>query len=153
MSATFHFSQTLVIDSNVGIWTVLPVLQAKDVDAPGRVLTWLRQGVNLVAPGWWVVECVSGIRMSLYAKRITTEQAHMAIDDLFLLEVETQPLDISLCKSALGWATRLQQARAYDAFYIALAERLQAEFWTADRRLANAAQQLGVNWVHWIGEE
>jgi predicted nucleic acid-binding protein len=141
-----------VIDSNVGIWTVLPVLQAKDVDAPGRVLTWLRQGVTLVAPVWWVVECVSGIRMSLYAKRISAEQAYTSIDDLFLLEVETQPLDISLCKAALEWAGRLQQARAYDAFYIALAERLQAEFWTADKRLVNAAQQLGVNWVHWIGE-
>jgi predicted nucleic acid-binding protein len=81
------------------------------------------------------------------------EQANTAIDDLFLLEVETQPLDISLCKAALEWATRLQQSRAYDAFYLALAERLQAEFWTADRRLANGAQQLGVKWVRWIGEE
>ena len=153
MSATSHFSRSLVIDSNVGIWTVLPVLQGNDVNAPGRVLTWLRQGVTLVAPVWWVVECVSGIRMSLHAKRITMEQANTAIDDLFLLEVETQPLDISLCKAALEWATRLQQSRAYDAFYLALAERLQAEFWTADRRLANGAQQLGVKWVRWIGEE
>ncbi len=152
MTATSHFSQTLVLDSNVGIWTVLPVLQARDVDAPGRVLSWLRQGANLVAPDWWVVECVSGIRMSLYANRISTDQAYTAIDDLFLLEVETQPLDVSLCKAALEWATRLQQARAYDAFYLALSERLSSEFWTADKRLANAAHQIGVNWVHWIGE-
>ena len=152
MSVTSRSSQTLVIDANVGIWTVLPVLQAKDVDAPSRVLTWLKQGTSLVAPAWWVVECVSGIRMSLYAKRISAEQAYTAIEDLYVLEVETQPLDISLCKAALEWATRLQQRRAYDAFYLALAERLQTEFWTADKRLANAAQQLGANWVHWIGE-
>jgi predicted nucleic acid-binding protein len=90
--------------------------------------------------------------MSLYAKRISAEQAYTAVEDLYLLEVETQPLDINMCKAALEWATRLQQRRAYDAFYLALAERLQTEFWTADKRLANAAQQLGANWVRWIGE-
>lgn len=79
-------------------------------------------------------------------------QAVVATEDLFALEVEMLPLDSALCKSALGWAERLQQSRAYDAFYIALAERLQVEFWTADKRLANATEQLGLNWVHWIGE-
>jgi predicted nucleic acid-binding protein len=90
--------------------------------------------------------------MSVYAKRITAAQADAAIESLFMIEVETQPVDLSLSRAALGWASRLQQRRAYDAFYLALAERLQTEFWTADKRLTNAAQQLGVNWVHWIGE-
>jgi predicted nucleic acid-binding protein len=69
-----------------------------------------------------------------------------------MIEVQTQPIDLSLCRAALNWASRLQQRRAYDALYLALAERMQTEFWTADKRLANAAQQLGVTWVHWIGE-
>ena len=56
------------------------------------------------------------------------------------------------CQSALRWAARLNQARAYDAFHLALAEELGAEFWTADRRLANAAQRAGATWAHWIGE-
>jgi hypothetical protein len=50
-------------------------------------------------------------------------------------------------------SNRLGQSKAYDAFYLALAERLKAEFWTADQRLANGARQLGANWAHWIGEE
>ncbi|HEX8230644.1 MAG TPA: type II toxin-antitoxin system VapC family toxin [Chloroflexia bacterium] len=152
MSATSHSSQTLVIDSNIGLWSVLPILQGNDVDAPRRVLTWLKQGIRLAVPEWWTVECVSGIRMSLYAKRITTTQADAAIESLFMIEVQTQPIDLSLCRAALNWASRLQQRRAYDALYLALAERMQTEFWTADKRLANAAQQLGVTWVHWIGE-
>lgn len=80
------------------------------------------------------------------------EQAVIATEDLFALEVEMLPLDNALCKSALRWAERLQQSQAYDAFYIALAEHLQTDFWTADKRLANATQQLGLTWVHWIGE-
>jgi len=56
------------------------------------------------------------------------------------------------CQAVLEWAGRLNQSRAYDAFYMALAEELGAEFWTADQRLARAAQQAGVTWTHWIGE-
>jgi len=33
-----------------------------------------------------------------------------------------------------------------------LAEELGATFFTADKRLANSAQQLGVGWVYWIGK-
>jgi hypothetical protein len=28
-----------------------------------------------------------------------------------------------------------------------------AELWTADQRLANGAQQVGVTWVHWVDEK
>src|SRR5438477_244782 len=66
--------------------------------------------------------------------------------------VETIPMDAPLCQAAFEWAGRLNQVRAYDGFYLALAEQLKAEFWTADKRLANAVQQIGANWVHWIGE-
>jgi predicted nucleic acid-binding protein len=57
-----------------------------------------------------------------------------------------------LCRSAFEWATRLGQKAAYDCFYLAAAERLGAEFWTADERLSNRASQLGAVWVHWMGE-
>jgi predicted nucleic acid-binding protein len=40
---------------------------------------------------------------------------------------------------------QLKRAAAYDSFYLALAETLRSELWTADKRLVNAA---GVSWVH-----
>ena len=57
-----------------------------------------------------------------------------------------------LCERAFDWATRLNQLPVYDSFFLALAEKLDAEFWTADRRLVNGARQVGVEWVHWVGE-
>lgn len=38
--------------------------------------------------------------------------------------------------------------------YLATAEHLGADFWTADRRLARHAKQLGIGWVRAVqGEE
>jgi predicted nucleic acid-binding protein len=88
----------------------------------------------------------------VYARLITEEEGRAAIEDLFALEVNLLPLDIHRCRSAFEWAQRLNQRRAYDACYLAVAEELGVEFWTADQRLARAAQQAGVTWTHWIGE-
>ena len=49
--------------------------------------------------------------------------------------------------STLSWGKRLAQSKAYDSFYLALAERMGEDLWTGDRRLFNRAQQLGVGWV------
>ena len=55
-------------------------------------------------------------------------------------------------RSAFDWATRLRQKSAYDGFYLAAAEQLGIELWTADQALVNNARQVGANWVHWMGE-
>jgi predicted nucleic acid-binding protein len=59
---------------------------------------------------------------------------------------------LRLRQAALSWATRLHQKAACDGFYLAAAEQLGAELWTADQALANNARQLGASWVHWMGE-
>ncbi len=41
---------------------------------------------------------------------------------------------------------------AYDAQYLAVAERCGATFWTADRRLLERTRQCGVAWVRLINE-
>jgi predicted nucleic acid-binding protein len=44
----------------------------------------------------------------------------------------------------------LNRVAAYDSFYLALAERLDAPFWTADQRLSRAANQ---PWINVVVEE
>ncbi len=143
-------SSVVVIDSNLTLWTVIPQLASHN-PAP-RFAQWYKASAHLVAPAFWLAECVSGIRLALYSKRITPERGQQSLDDLFALRVDLVPLDEPLCRSAYEWAERLNQARAYDALYLALAESLQAELWTADHRLADRARQIGANWVRWIGE-
>jgi predicted nucleic acid-binding protein len=101
----------------------------------------------------WLAECISAIRLAVYTRSITAEEGEAAIEDLFVLQVEALPVDAALCRSAFAWAARLGQARAYVGFYLALAEQMRAEFWTADERLVNRARQAGVTWVHWVGED
>ena len=55
--------------------------------------------------------------------------------------------DADLHLRALNMAERFALPAAYDAHYLAVAESLGAEFWTADRRLAQAVQT-AFPWVH-----
>ena len=52
-------------------------------------------------------------------------------------------------EQALDLAERFAFQAAYDAHYLALAEWLGGEFWTADGRLVQAVQA-GLPWVHLV---
>jgi predicted nucleic acid-binding protein len=55
--------------------------------------------------------------------------------------------DADLHRRALEMAGRLSLPATYDAHYLALAQALGAEFWTADRRLFQAVHP-PLPWVH-----
>jgi predicted nucleic acid-binding protein len=57
--------------------------------------------------------------------------------------------DVELHWRALDLAARFSLPTIYDAHYLALAERLGGEFWTADRRLFQAVQ-MGLEWVRLV---
>jgi predicted nucleic acid-binding protein len=54
-----------------------------------------------------------------------------------------------LHRRALDLAGKLSLSAAYDAHYLALAEYLGSEFWTADRQLARRVQA-SLPWVHLV---
>ena len=74
----------------------------------------------------------------------------MALSSLFALEVIIVEANEIRCHNALEWAGRLGQSRAYAGFYVALAEEIDAPFYTADRRLANSANEAGAEWAHFV---
>jgi len=88
----------------------------------------------------------------LYDRLLTPTLADQALSIILGLAIQPMDEDDQLCRAAFRWATRLEQRDAYDGFYLAAAEQLDAELWTADRRLANNAGRIGVKWVHWMGE-
>ncbi len=141
----------LVIDASATVNAVLPT-KVKKGDALDLFVRWQQAKLMLVAPEIWLPEVVSVIRNLIFGRMISSDEGEIAVDDIFRLGVKVIPSDQKLCKGALLWASRLGQSKAYDSFYMALAEGLGAALWTADQRLANAAQQLEVSWVHWIGE-
>ncbi len=143
-------SSPIVVDASLAVWALLPVMP--DIHALRFFSEWQLRGATLHAPALWPVECTSAIRRYAFAGVITQEEARIAVDDLFRLGVQVVPTTSAVCRQALTWAERLNQAKAYDGFYLTLAAEIDAILYTGDRRLANSASQLGLTWVRWIGD-
>jgi predicted nucleic acid-binding protein len=138
-----------VIDANLAVNTVLDITD--DLER-----FWERvdkEQITPCAPRLWLSETTSTIRFLLSRKEITADEAEQALRTLHGLRIEILNEDEELSLRALELAVKLGQSKAYDAFYLALAEKLVAEFWTADDRLANRCRKdLSLSWVHSIAE-
>lgn len=140
----------LVIDANIVAALVLPLPYSGP--ATRRVAVWKETGVILSAPLLLEYELLTILRKAVINGWLTTAAAAAAMETVSTLNIQCQFPGPELHEQALCWAERLGHSKTYDAHYLALADRLRAELWTADRRLANGAKQAGAAWVHWIGE-
>lgn len=140
----------VVIDANLGIGLVrqMPFSEA----FRRKMEQWIGDGVEIAVPGLWEYEVASGLRRLWSQQVLTREQAFGGLEQIMALHVVRYPADPGLLLSALRWAERLEQSKAYDSQYVALAEQYGAELWSADKRLVNALKAQGVTWAHWIGE-
>ena len=138
-----------VVDANIAIHTALEITENLE-------RFWKRvdeQQVTPCAPRLWMSETTSAIRYLLSQREITSDEAEEALRTIHGLRVEIINEDEELSLRALELAGKLGHSKAYDAFYLALAEKLVSEFWTADERLFNRCRKdLKLSWVHWIGE-
>jgi predicted nucleic acid-binding protein len=141
----------IVVDANIAIRAVLPTKENGRILE--RIKAWHQSRRDFYAPDILLPEAVSAIRRSIFNQWITEAEGRIAVEDMFRLGMEIVPSEAALCQAALIWAGRLGQSKAYDGFYLALAEMKTAELWTADERLFNRVRQLGFSWVRWIEEE
>ena len=84
-----------------------------------------------------MVEVVNALHRYVHHGMLLPEEASDALEAILGLGIELRS-DAELHPRALALANKLGLAAAYDVHYLALAERLGAEFWTADRRLQHA---------------
>jgi predicted nucleic acid-binding protein len=138
----------VVVDANLAIYSVLKTPHSPTATRVMERLAHL--GAQLYAPGLWWFEVTSVIHKNLFAGLISDEAAYTALD-IVTVGLGVQQVDVP-ARSAFDWATRLKKKAAYDGFYLAAAEQLGAELWTADQALVNNARQVGASWVHWMGE-
>lgn len=138
-----------VVDANLAVNTALNFSESLE-------RFWERINLEQItpcAPRLWMSETTSALRAYLAQKQITANEAEQALRTIHALRVEIIDEDGSLCMRALELAGMLNQSKAYDAFYLATAERVDAELWTADERLFNRCRDdLGLDWVNWINE-
>ena len=141
---------TIVIDASLAIFNVLDTPFGEMASRVWEKL--LRERASLAAPSLWQYEVTSVIHKYLFEKKLERDEAQQALDIILNFSINLVEGDSTLCHSAFQWADVLGQKAAYDGFYLALAEKLNADFWTADEHLVNLARQRGVTWVHWMGE-
>jgi predicted nucleic acid-binding protein len=90
---------------------------------------------DLAAPHLMPVEVANVLRRAVRARDISDEIASLAHRDLLGLRVELFPYEPF---AARVWELR-SNTTAYDAWYVALAESLDAPLATLDRKLSRAA--------------
>ena len=121
----------IVVDASA----ILEYLLGTDLAAPiGKKLR--AKGTDLDTLALCDVEFVSGLRSVVFRKEVSPERAAQAVEDY-----QDLPLRLHNHRPLLArmWELR-NNFSAYDAGYVALAERLEAEFLTADDPLARSVR-------------
>jgi len=119
---------TLVADASAIVEMLLGI---------GRHATWATAqlaGAHLAAPCFMPIEVANTLRRFQVTGLIGAEVASLAHADLLELHFEVYPYETV---AERAWALRANVA-TYDACYVALAERLDADLVTLDTRLARA---------------
>jgi predicted nucleic acid-binding protein len=135
----------VVIDASIAIKAVLPNL----LQAQCQALLVHLSSNDLVSPGLWIYETTSALSKAVFLGDITVEEGRTALSQVNALGVQIAPTDSGQSFQAFEWTLRLKRAAAYDSFYLAMAESLNCDLWTADRRLKNA---VSLPWVRWVEE-
>ena len=110
---------------------------------------WEERDMDVVSPSLWAYEVTSVIRNKVHRGKITSDEGERAFAIIHKLGVRLIVLP-DLHERAWEMAKELNRPAAYDAHYLALAQTLDCEFWTADERLYNAVTDQ-LPWVRCLG--
>lgn len=141
-------NKVVVIDASIAVKAILP----NPLQGHCQILVQTFADIQPVAPTLWTYETTSAISKAVHFDQITENEGHQALEHLDALGVQLFVPDLEQNRIAFGWTLRLKRASAYDSFYLALAEALECDLWTADKRLFNALTDAQLEWLHWIEE-
>lgn len=146
-------TDVVVADASVALkW----VLTAEEWSPQAQALleTALRARQWVVAPPHLFSEVTNAlhqrVRSRLAPYRISPEEAGLALTQFlaFPIEVISSP---ALYQESSRFAQTNNLPSLYDTLYVVLAQLLDAELWTADRRLVNTLSDVAP-WVRYIGD-
>jgi predicted nucleic acid-binding protein len=124
-------TRSCVVDASL----VVRVLQPGHPEIVELWLKWLDSGWRICAPSLLVYEVTNALYRSARARRTGSQPLAASLEDLSQMKLELVS-DAGLSRRAAELAWILDSPAAYDAHYLALAERLDSELWTCDRKLA-----------------
>lgn len=140
-------STTVCIDASV----VLRYILMPD-DAPIRKVwqAWISNETNLVSPSLLFYEVTNGLYQQEKNKYLSPETIWKSLEyslDLPITLVNEKNLHLRSREIAIQY----KLPATYDAHYLALAEWMDIELWTADMRLVKAIKSFDLDWVKGVG--
>jgi predicted nucleic acid-binding protein len=117
----------IVVDASVVVWTLVEWERSHGTSR-------FTSGEDWVAPSHIDLEVLNALRRYVFFKRLTRQQAEVALAAYVNLPIQHYALPPLLDRI---WALR-ENLTAYDAAYVALAETLESELMTRDAKLAGA---------------
>lgn len=139
-------SSTVCVDANI---IVRLVLFAEDkIQALWK--NWESQEFRFVAPSLLHYEVVNSLYQYQKNGLISSTSLERALEAALALPVDLVD-DDHIHRRAMTLASQYNLAAVYDAHYLALAEWMEVDLWTADMRLINTLKPFKVKWVKGIG--
>lgn len=133
---------------------VLEIL-LRDEFAATAIRWWtqaLRDETVARVPPLFHPEVTSAIRRRVYRKMLEQPDAQIVLTEALEWPVRVWEGDHTLLqRRAFDLAKRFGRSRAYDSQYLAVADFLGCELWTADQRLYNAVRST-LSRVRYVGE-
>ena len=128
----------VVVDASLAVKWLVREPHTEEAVALGRA--WARSGVTLAAPYLLPIEATNVLHRRVARGQMSLERASGLVDFLLSMGIELRG-ELALHFRALELAGALGQRAAYDSHYLALAEALDCEMWTADGRFHMAAER------------
>ncbi len=130
-------AQPICVDASLALKLVLD--EADSDKAQALWAGWITEERDIVAPCHLMFEATSVIRNHVFRKQLSAQAGRRAFDALLIQDIALiHP--VGLETRAWELAEAFNRPTVYDAFYLALAEMLDGELWTADHRLYHAVQ-------------
>jgi predicted nucleic acid-binding protein len=136
----------IVIDSGVLIASAVEETYTRQADA---LLAWIRsQPLTMAAPTLLRYEVTATLRKLAHRGSIAAPDGERLLRQLLKTPIDLM-LDDALIERAYALATDHGLPSAYDAQYLAVAERLGCALWTFDKRLFNTVHER-LSWVNYV---
>jgi len=143
-------SGVVVVDTSIVVKWVL--YEPDSATALALLTKWFRDGLEIHAPALLMYELANVLHQHVRRGEETPDSAKQALAKVFFVDLQLDfPSDITLSMRAIELAHQYALPATYDAHYLALAERENCEYWTADIRLWNALRGK-LPWVRWLGD-
>ena len=136
-------SLTVCVDASI---VVRFVLSQDDAAIKQLWKSWFAREVRLVAPTLLYYEVTNGLYQQQKGGLLSPKIVRAALEVVLAFPVELVG-EAAMHQRARELAARYKLSATYDAHYLALAERMGIDLYTADTRLVNALLPFKVDWV------